>query len=128
MTAENLVRPRPELGHENPFNEAAADDRGKPEKAVVTWWPEAVPSMRPRPMTAENRPAPCSSTVTKRPSMRPRPMTAENRTAGNGRHVDARAPSMRPRPMTAENRAAAPRRRPDRPPFNEAAADDRGKP
>ena len=55
-------------------------------------------------------------------------MTAEN-LAIPARPQRAQVPaSMRPRPMTAENRRApSPAARPSRR-FNEAAADDRGKP
>ena len=54
-------------------------------------------------------------------------MTAENLCVdGSGRPVDAA--SMRPRPMTAENPDVGRRRDRHRRRFNEAAADDRGKP
>ena len=37
------------------FNEAAADDRGKPPTLAATWGRGlSLASMRPRPMTAEN--------------------------------------------------------------------------
>ena len=111
------------------FNEAAADDRGKPAGRLAGALGEAGASMRPRPMTAENR-ARCSATSCRSPrfneaaaddrgkparrlhrpgrggaaSMRPRPMTAENRAAAARARVHVAGASMRPRPMTAENR------------------------
>ena len=61
--------------------------------------------------------------------MRPRPMTAENTREETTMNLNDALASMRPRPMTAENGASAPTTPPRRTPrFNEAAADDRGKP
>ena len=54
-------------------------------------------------------------------------MTAENRAQPHAPVVAFRA-SMRPRPMTAENLAPSGETRPRPGGFNEAAADDRGKP
>ena len=54
-------------------------------------------------------------------------MTAENRRLGLTR-AELAAASMRPRPMTAENVSLDVDRRSLRGRFNEAAADDRGKP
>ena len=55
MTAENLLFHRVlESGFDRRFNEAAADDRGKPTAALMTATPQINASMRPRPMTAEN--------------------------------------------------------------------------
>ena len=80
-------------------------------------------------MTAENR---AEEGLRRRglraASMRPRPMTAENRESRRIDRADRPDASMRPRPMTAENRSAAASTRPARRSFNEAAADDRGKP
>ena len=103
MTAENAPVGVTQRRARSGFNEAAADDRGKHVEIRGRATEIRFASMRPRPMTAEN-PLP------------ERPPCA---------HVAA---SMRPRPMTAENAAAG--RRPGhlRRRFNEAAADDRGKP
>ena len=55
MTAENRRRGRERDRVRGGFNEAAADDRGKP-RAVRRRRPvRRRASMRPRPMTAENR-------------------------------------------------------------------------
>ena len=54
-------------------------------------------------------------------------MTAENR-APIGRRPLFYGASMRPRPMTAENRGGRKSRTTWKSRFNEAAADDRGKP
>ena len=102
MTAENghgldgRRRPRPR------FNEAAADDRGKPARYVAVRILAARASMRPRPMTAENADGDIETAAGATASMRPRPMTAENTV------IDSR--------ITGAARG-----------FNEAAADDRGK-
>ena len=151
MTAENINQPRRENRVRRGFNEAAADDRGK-QPGPVTGPRLQEASMRPRPMTAENRGRAAAGLLRDRASMRPRPMTAENDgPARPGHH--AAAASMRPRPMTAENGEERQRPRPPRPEasmrprpmtaentqvrgqprtgaarFNEAAADDRGKP
>ena len=108
------------------FNEAAADDRGKLRLVVGVHDPDVDASMRPRPMTAENKSLAQFAAATPFASMRPRPMTAENSARGcpagsfRGRFNEAAADdrgkrhaphlvfrprnaSMRPRPMTAEN-------------------------
>ena len=55
MTAENRrLRPGGAVALV-PFNEAAADDRGKPPARGRGPPAPRAPSMRPRPMTAENR-------------------------------------------------------------------------
>ena len=58
MTAEN----RTVAGHcgsaRPGFNEAAADDRGKPQALEQVARRGGLASMRPRPMTAENPPDP----------------------------------------------------------------------
>ena len=54
MTAENPSPPSPRPSRMRRFNEAAADDRGKPHKLPRTTSPALTASMRPRPMTAEN--------------------------------------------------------------------------
>ena len=77
-------------------------------------------------MTAENAAAEEGADEVDLASMRPRPMTAEN-DPDRRPPPEIRQASMRPRPMTAENRST--RRWPrSAPGFNEAAADDRGKP
>ena len=130
MTAENPIGsalPPPA----SPFNEAAADDRGKPASRCAPPWPRAGfneaaaddrgkpdrvdlgadrldgASMRPRPMTAENRRVLQLGGLGAAASMRPRPMTAENPRATSAT-TRPRAASMRPRPMTAENLRAPP--------------------
>ena len=55
MTAENPGTPRAPIPRPGSFNEAAADDRGKPRAKGPAPIPPALASMRPRPMTAENR-------------------------------------------------------------------------
>ena len=104
MTAENRALPMSKsTGAGFGFNEAAADDRGKPLVSHVRASLEAQASMRPRPMTAENPGTSNRGVVRASASMRPRPMTAENRDLpSDGRRSGSR--------------------------FNEAAADDRGKP
>ena len=59
MTAENRTRRASSARAARCFNEAAADDRGKPDSRRGTWAPTSSASMRPRPMTAENRRAVC---------------------------------------------------------------------
>ena len=54
MTAENSGDPGANRGQDHRFNEAAADDRGKPCGRGTTCRPLRRASMRPRPMTAEN--------------------------------------------------------------------------
>ena len=55
MTAENRPRAADRRRRRNRFNEAAADDRGKPRRRRGGAAPAPAASMRPRPMTAENR-------------------------------------------------------------------------
>ena len=59
--------------------------------------------------------------------MRPRPMTAEN-LQRRRRSGESGVASMRPRPMTAENLINGTPITTGSDGFNEAAADDRGKP
>ena len=54
MTAENTRRFGRRPRRPSSFNEAAADDRGKPTKAAAAGVATQTASMRPRPMTAEN--------------------------------------------------------------------------
>ena len=151
MTAENGSTGRRARRWSWSFNEAAADDRGKLAADLDRAAKGVGASMRPRPMTAENRPHRHQRADRRRASMRPRPMTAENTlryahvsdhetasmrprpmTAENRREHVQREPgalvaSMRPRPMTAENGAGPAANGHPRRSFNEAAADDRGK-
>ena len=103
MTAENLGREGRAAGRNRSFNEAAADDRGKPAPTsggvgAEKSFNEAAADDRGKPMA--NR---AGKALASRASMRPRPMTAENHGCG--------------RPCRPADRG-----------FNEAAADDRGKP
>ena len=125
MTAENPRRSGRPWFAPSSFNEAAADDRGKPSST----WTAAAGQRRFNEAAADDRgkpPRPPPPAAGELASMRPRPMTAENRQRLAVRAEHRRA-SMRPRPMTAENMPAAiaNQRLPVR--FNEAAADDRGK-
>ena len=81
MTAENDRSPDRLATTRHSFNEAAADDRGKPVLIVDTNHP-IVASMRPRPMTAENPVSDGGKHPILPASMRPRPMTAENGVGG----------------------------------------------
>ena len=105
MTAENHERQGDGTAGGGGFNEAAADDRGKPCHVLNTVVPPSGASMRPRPMTAENRGrGPVQSGF------------------GTARFNEAAAddrgkPRSRGEPATRSS-----------PCFNEAAADDRGKP
>ena len=150
-TAENPRSIRPTSGASSGFNEAAAQNRGKPwaccararasscfnEAAAQNRGkrlPRGVPllgihvaSMRPRHKTAENGPR-----VAHRRGVTGRFNEAAAQNRGKPQPSGLVAPdqpdaSMRPRHKTAENRCAPgmPRSRPRR--FNEAAAQNRGK-
>ena len=106
MTAENLSSSRRRKRGCGCFNEAAADDRGKPPGAPPKPCGAILASMRPRPMTAENERSRIVVEAERSASMRPRPMTAEN-AARSDHRPRRRVASMRPRPMTAENARVA---------------------
>ena len=103
MTAENHLGQHHLHGAGLRFNEAAADDRGKP----IGRGPVDVSDARFNEAAADDR--------GKRPP-------------GRGARAGAPPASMRPRPMTAENSSSIHSCGTIAPCFNEAAADDRGKP
>ena len=112
-----------------PFNEAAARCRGKPGSTRSSPTAIALPSMRPRPDAAENRPScarrdscPTSSFNEAAARCRGKPLVTHHP------HAPDLPPSMRPRPDAAENHPSQSGAIGTSIAFNEAAARCRGKP
>ena len=125
-TGENVQRPSRALAAVGHFNEAPAENGGK-RQAFLGPVPRRGTSMRPPQKTGENMGGSGLVWQQRDTSMRPPQKTGENVARLFGRYGD-HGTSMRPPQKTGENATHAPQLPTQKPHFNEAPAENGGKP